>query len=52
LSSKLAFFHHATSLGGVESLIEWRALSDSRVDRKLLRISVGLENWLDLKNDL
>lgn len=52
LPSKLAFFHHATSLGGVESLIEWRALSDSRVDRKLLRISVGLENWEDLKNDL
>ncbi|KAJ9399198.1 hypothetical protein DTO282F9_3821 [Paecilomyces variotii] len=52
LPSKLAFFHHATSLGGVESLIEWRALSDLRVDRKLLRISVGLENWLDLKNDL
>ncbi|KAL3435373.1 pyridoxal phosphate-dependent transferase [Aspergillus tetrazonus] len=52
LSSKLALFQHATSLGGVESLIEWRALSDSRVDRKLLRISVGLENWEDLKNDL
>ncbi|EYE94977.1 putative transsulfuration enzyme family protein [Aspergillus ruber CBS 135680] len=52
LPSKLHFFHHATSLGGVESLIEWRALSDSRVDRKLLRISVGLENWEDLKGDL
>lgn len=52
LPSKLRFFHHATSLGGVESLIEWRALSDSRVDRKLLRISVGLENWEDLKEDL
>lgn len=52
LPSKLRFFHHATSLGGVESLIEWRALSDSRVDRKLLRISVGLENWEDLKGDL
>ncbi|KAI9369189.1 pyridoxal phosphate-dependent transferase [Aspergillus egyptiacus] len=52
LPSKLALFQHATSLGGVESLIEWRALSDSRVDRKLLRISVGLENWEDLKNDL
>ncbi|ODM18210.1 hypothetical protein SI65_06081 [Aspergillus cristatus] len=51
LPSKLKFFHHATSLGGVESLIEWRALSDSRVDRKLLRISVGLENWEDLKGD-
>ncbi|KAA8646216.1 hypothetical protein EYZ11_001487 [Aspergillus tanneri] len=52
LPSKLAFFQHATSLGGVESLIEWRALSDSRVDRKLLRLSVGLEHWEDLKNDL
>ncbi|RAH64759.1 putative transsulfuration enzyme family protein [Aspergillus aculeatinus CBS 121060] len=52
LPSKLSFFQHATSLGGVESLIEWRALSDNRVDRKLLRISVGLEHWEDLKNDL
>jgi cystathionine gamma-synthase len=24
LPSKLNLFHHATSLGGVESLIEWR----------------------------
>jgi cystathionine beta-lyase/cystathionine gamma-synthase len=52
LPTKLNFFQHATSLGGVESLIEWRALSDSRVDRKLLRVSVGLENWEDLKDDL
>ncbi|EEQ91565.1 hypothetical protein RJZ56_007696 [Blastomyces dermatitidis] len=52
LPSKLKLFHHATSLGGVESLIEWRAMSDPRVDRGLLRISVGLENWVDLKNDL
>jgi cystathionine beta-lyase/cystathionine gamma-synthase len=52
LPSKLHYFQHATSLGGVESLIEWRALSDSKVDRKLLRVSVGLENWEDLKNDL
>ncbi|PYI06507.1 cystathionine gamma-synthase [Aspergillus sclerotiicarbonarius CBS 121057] len=52
LPSKLALFQHATSLGGVESLIEWRALSDSRVDRKLLRLSIGLENWEDLRNDL
>ncbi|KAK2766313.1 hypothetical protein FQN54_007830 [Arachnomyces sp. PD_36] len=52
LPSKLSFFHHATSLGGVESLIEWRALSDSAVDRKLLRVSIGLENWQDLKGDL
>ncbi|KAJ5096845.1 Pyridoxal phosphate-dependent transferase major region subdomain 2 [Penicillium angulare] len=52
LPSKLHYFQHATSLGGVESLIEWRALSDPRVDRKLLRLSIGLENWEDLKNDL
>jgi len=52
LPSKLELFHHATSLGGVESLIEWRAMSDKTVDRRLLRVSVGLENWEDLKNDL
>ncbi|KAJ5131171.1 Pyridoxal phosphate-dependent transferase major region subdomain 2 [Penicillium bovifimosum] len=52
LPTKLGFFQHATSLGGVESLIEWRALSDSRVDRKLLRLSIGLEHWEDLKDDL
>ncbi|KKK20247.1 hypothetical protein ARAM_003217 [Aspergillus rambellii] len=52
LPSKLAFFQHATSLGGVESLIEWRTMSDTTVDRRLLRISVGLENWEDLRQDL
>ncbi|KAJ5109466.1 trans-sulfuration enzyme [Penicillium angulare] len=52
LPSKLHFFQHATSLGGVETLIEWRTMSDPSVDRKLLRISVGLENWEDLKGDL
>lgn len=52
LPTKLSFFHHATSLGGVESLIEWRTMTDAKIDRKLLRISVGLENWEDLKNDL
>ncbi|KAK2743898.1 hypothetical protein FQN57_004521 [Myotisia sp. PD_48] len=52
LPSKLRFFQHATSLGGVESLIEWRALSDTTVDRRLMRISIGLENWEDLKEDI
>lgn len=52
LPSKLALFHHATSLGGVESLIEWRAMSDSTVDQKLLRVSIGLEGWEDLRDDL
>jgi cystathionine gamma-synthase len=52
LPSKLKLFHHATSLGGIESLIEWRKMSDPYVDPRLLRISVGAENWEDLKNDL
>ncbi|KAL4930483.1 uncharacterized protein BDV17DRAFT_280744 [Aspergillus undulatus] len=52
LPSKLALFQHATSLGGVESLIEWRTMSDKSVDRRLLRVSVGLENWEDLRKDL
>jgi cystathionine beta-lyase/cystathionine gamma-synthase len=52
LPSKLHLFHHATSLGGVESLIEWRKMSDSGVDDRLLRVSVGLENWEELKRDL
>lgn len=52
LPSKLELFHHATSLGGVESLIEWRAMSDETVDSRLLRISIGLENWEDLRDDL
>lgn len=52
LPSKLSFLQHATSLGGVETLIEWRAMSDPTVDRRLLRISVGLENWEDLREDL
>lgn len=51
LPSKLQLFHHATSLGGVESLIEWRKMSDKGVDARLLRVSVGLESWEDLKSD-
>ncbi|KAF2124570.1 cystathionine gamma-synthase-like protein [Dothidotthia symphoricarpi CBS 119687] len=51
LPSHLQLFHHATSLGGVESLIEWRRMSDCDVDETLLRVSVGVENWEDLKND-
>ncbi|PLB51547.1 cystathionine beta-lyase [Aspergillus steynii IBT 23096] len=39
LPSTLAFFQHATSLGGVESLIEWRTMSDPSVDTRLLRVS-------------
>ncbi|KAI1326193.1 pyridoxal phosphate-dependent transferase [Xylariaceae sp. FL0255] len=52
LPSKLHMFHHATSLGGVESLIEWRAMTDPSVDKRLLRLSVGIEGWEDLRDDL
>jgi cystathionine beta-lyase/cystathionine gamma-synthase len=52
LPSKLHLFHHATSLGGVESLIEWRRMSDQTVEPELLRLSIGVENWEDLKADI
>jgi cystathionine gamma-synthase len=52
LPSKLDLFHHATSLGGVESLIEWRRMSDDTVADTLVRVSVGIESWEDLKRDL
>ncbi|KAI8855078.1 Cys/Met metabolism PLP-dependent enzyme-domain-containing protein [Chytridium lagenaria] len=40
--SHLKLFKNATSLGGVESLIEWRAAIDPKIDPKICR---------DLKND-
>lgn len=52
LPSHLNLFRHATSLGGVESLIEWRAMSDAGADGGLVRVSVGVEDWTDLKRDL
>jgi cystathionine beta-lyase len=52
LPSKLQLFHHATSLGGVESLIEWRTMTDPSVDTRLLRVSIGIEGWEDLRDDL
>jgi len=52
LPSKLDLFHHATSLGGVESLIEWRRMSDDTVDERVLRVSIGVEDVQDLKLDL
>lgn len=52
LPSKLFLFHHATSLGGIESLIEWRAMSDTTVDKRLVRVSIGVEGWEDLRDDL
>jgi len=48
-------FTQATSLGGVESLIEHRAMvegPDTKTPKNLLRVSVGLENIEDLIEDI
>ena len=53
--NKLKIFTQATSLGGVESLIEHRASvegPDTKTPHNLLRVSVGLENIDDLIADL
>ena len=55
LSGACRLFKRATSLGGVESLIEHRAgiePPDSPVPPDLLRLSVGIENTDDLIADL
>ncbi|BGP21819.1 cystathionine gamma-synthase [Rhodotorula toruloides] len=52
LPHSLQFFVPATSLGSVESLIEQRSLSDSGADPRLIRLSIGLEDFEDLKCDL
>lgn len=53
--NKLQLLTRATSLGGVESLIEHRATvegPDTKTPRNLLRVSVGLEHIDDLIADL
>jgi len=55
VASRVKLFANATSLGGVESLIEHRASSEgkmSRAPQNLLRLSVGLEHPDDLVEDL
>lgn len=52
LPSHLDLFHHATSLGGVESLIEWRTMTDNTVGKDVLRVSIGVEDVGDLVRDL
>jgi cystathionine gamma-synthase len=55
VAAKVQVFTRATSLGGVESLIEHRASiegPDSKTPRNLLRVSVGLEHADDLIADL
>ena len=54
-TAKLQIFKHATSLGGVESLVEHRRSveGDHPVSpENLIRISIGIEHIDDLKNDL
>jgi cystathionine gamma-synthase len=53
--NSVKIFTQATSLGGVESLIEHRASiegPDTKTPQNLIRISVGLENYDDLILDL
>ncbi|PYU47896.1 MAG: cystathionine gamma-synthase [Acidobacteria bacterium] len=55
VASRVRLFVNATSLGGVESLIEHRASSEGKITRapqNLLRVSVGLEHPDDLIEDL
>ncbi len=53
--NKVKIFTQATSLGGVESLIEHRASvegPDTKTPQNLIRVSAGLENIEDLIEDL
>jgi len=55
LAKRCKLFIRATSLGGVESLIEHRATiegDDSETPDDLLRLSIGLEDVGDLIEDL
>ncbi|KAE8138189.1 pyridoxal phosphate-dependent transferase [Aspergillus pseudotamarii] len=52
LPSRLYIFQHATRFGGVESLMEWRAMSDEGRDAKVLRVSCGVEDVDDMKADI
>jgi cystathionine gamma-synthase len=55
VTSQVRLFTRATSLGGVESLMEHRASSEgegSKTPQNLLRLSVGLEHAEDLIADL
>jgi len=51
---RLHLFHRATSLGGVESLVEHRHTiePDTGIPEGLLRLSVGIEAVEDLRDDL
>lgn len=55
LAARTRLFTRATSLGGIESLIEHRASVEgpgTRVPENLLRLSIGIEEPADLIADL
>lgn len=52
LPHRLKYFVPATSLGGVESLIEHRLENDPTSNPLLVRLSIGVEELEDLKDDL
>ena len=52
VNGKLSVFKRATSLGGVESLVEYRHTIEADVPDNLLRLSVGIEAVDDLIADL
>jgi len=55
VAARTRLFRRATSLGGVESLIEHRASIEgpgSMAPENLLRLSVGIEDEADLIRDL
>jgi cystathionine gamma-synthase len=54
-ANHLSVFKHATSLGGVESLIEHRMSVEGEQPKSpdnLLRLSIGIEHIDDLLNDI
>jgi cystathionine gamma-synthase len=52
LADNLRLFRRAVSLGGVESLIDWRHEFDPSCPATVLRVSIGLESADDLIADL
>jgi cystathionine gamma-synthase len=55
VAARLQLFTRATSLGGIESLIEHRASIEgptSATPQNLLRVSIGIEHVDDLIDDL
>ena len=55
VAARAKLFTRATSLGGTESLIEHRASiegTDTKTPQNLLRLSIGIENVVDLIEDL